>query len=423
METRTESFDGHTLMSAVLEKYDSDPATHSFQIFVPKSAPGKTDSGELVLPSTLALDKCGICYAGNEKEIATHCSHVTELDLTGNSIRDWQEVFRIVEQMPQLKFLNLTSNNLQDSTFPIDYSGRFPKITDLVLNSTFVAWDIIDKVLKLFPKLVELHLSLNNYATVDLPSDCQQNSLTRLFLNENKFREWQEIIKLGQAFHSLENMVMINVNIESIVVDGPHCDVFSKLVALNISKTNLGSWEEIDKLDLFPSLQDVRLWDIPFLEEVSEKERRQFIIARLPKLTRLNGSEVTKAEREDAERAFIRHYINIEEKPKRYSELEAIHGKLDPLVKVNLEPQTLFNIKVKFEDKEEMMMVDSRNTVTEFKKVLQIFTGLPMNKFRLYHMETFHGQYRDTTELRSSNRQLFSFNIRDGDEFHIDRKC
>ena len=96
---------------------------------------------------------------------------------------------------------------------------------------------------------------------------------------------------------------------------------------------------------------------------------------------------------------------------------------MDPLVKVNLEPQTIFNIKVKFEDKEEMMTVDSRNTVTEFKKVLQIFTGLPVSKFRLYHMETFHGQYRDSTELRSSNRQLFSFNIRDGDEFHIDRKC
>lgn len=66
------------------------------------------------------------------------------------------------------------------------------------------------------------------------------------------------------------------------------------------------------------------------------------MIARLPHVEILNGGgRIGSEEREDAERAFIRHYQQRpeEERPARYSELQAKHGKLDPLVKIDLRPE------------------------------------------------------------------------------------
>lgn len=52
------------------------------------------------------------------------------------------------------------------------------------------------------------------------------------------------------------------------------------------------------------------LWDS---NEHTEHERRQFFIARLPNIEMLNGGGAIETdEREDAERAFIRYYM---EKP------------------------------------------------------------------------------------------------------------
>lgn len=50
-------------------------------------------------------------------------------------------------------------------------------------------------------------------------------------------------------------------------------------------------------------------------------ERRQLLVALLPNVRKLNGgAPISNTEREDAERAFIRKYIQEEgEKPERYN--------------------------------------------------------------------------------------------------------
>ena len=53
-------------------------------------------------------------------------------------------------------------------------------------------------------------------------------------------------------------------------------------------------------------------------QALEEKQRRQQIIARLPNIERLNGSPVLEGEREDAERAFIRLYMDQDVKPNRW---------------------------------------------------------------------------------------------------------
>ena len=51
-----------------------------------------TDSDRLNLPSVLVLNSCGITCAGDEREIAAFCAHVSELDLSDNKLQDWHEV-------------------------------------------------------------------------------------------------------------------------------------------------------------------------------------------------------------------------------------------------------------------------------------------------------------------------------------------
>lgn len=60
------------------------------------------------------------------------------------------------------------------------------------------------------------------------------------------------------------------------------------------------------------------LWDKC---DSTEHERRQLLIARLPKISILNGGDVIgSVEREDAERSFIRYYLDKPEsdRPERY---------------------------------------------------------------------------------------------------------
>lgn len=75
--------------------------------------------------------------------------------------------------------------------------------------------------------------------------------------------------------------------------------------------------------------------------------------------------------------------------------------------------------QVTFEDKSEIMDVYLHQTVAEFKKHLQQFTGLPPSQQRLFYNEMFNSQCKDTTELRLPSKTLLSLNINEGDEFIV----
>ncbi|KAK7497115.1 hypothetical protein BaRGS_00011645 [Batillaria attramentaria] len=430
---------GRSFLDAVWDKFHDDMGIDSsIEIYVPKKGPAKiTDSGHLILPRRLNLNDCGItsANAGQPADMTSMCFAVTELDLTQNPISSWEEVFNVIHCMPHLIFLNVTHNPLGSSpACRTDDSaegrrkgedeksvlGRLPDLRQLVLNDTRLAWSCIVDLLKLFPNLEELHLSLNDYTSVDLPPDFTYPSLQRLFFNGNKVYCWSEINKLGNAFPNLQQMFLAETNLCTLDETDWMASNFSCLESLSLTKTQLEGWEEFEKLRLLPSLTDVRLLGIPFLEEIEEKERRQLLVARLPNITRLNGSPVTAEEREDAERAFIRAFMDSDEKPERYHELEEVYGRLDPLVHVSLKPQTHFNVTVNTGDRKEKMVINSNQTVRELKKTLQNIAGLPANKFTLFYLdsETAFGPER----LHFPDKMLYTYNLSDGDEFIIQPK-
>lgn len=106
-------------------------------------------------------------------------------------------------------------------------------------------------------------------------------------------------------------------------------------------------------------------------------------LLRLPSISLLNGSVVTDVEREDAERFFIRYYLDYpeEELPCRYAPFHAhvrsVHacgwrltppfpfrryhclvtkyGKLEPLAEIDLRPRCRARVEVHCEEKVEQV--------------------------------------------------------------------
>lgn len=71
----------------------------------------------------------------------------------------------------------------------------------------------------------------------------------------------------------------------------------------------------------------------------------------------------------------------------RYFELINIHGKLDPLVNVDLRPEKRVKITFTCGSNSEVRQVDVYRTVNELKTKLEGFAGFPASKMRLWYVD------------------------------------
>ncbi|XP_046552821.1 tubulin-specific chaperone cofactor E-like protein [Haliotis rubra] len=409
-----------TLVEAICHKYIDDMEVEvDVHVFVPKRGPAKiSESGDLILPRNLHLTDCDVGLAGDCDELSRMCQGVCELDLMQNKITQWTEVFKVIKEIPNLTFLNLTSNPLSFCEELVDPDLVFPGVKQLVLNHTHIDWGSLVHILQVFPGLTELHLSLNDYTVlINIPDDFSYPSLHKLHFNGNNVTDWSQIKQLGHTFTQLKNLVLTTCELTSLGDKEEIAAAFPHLCVLNINKTCISKWEEIDKLRLFPALTDVRVVGIPLFEGIPDKKRRQLMIARTPNVVYLNGSIVPAQEREDAERAFVRHYMDGDNKPTRYDELEARYGKLDALVNIDMKPPSSCKVTVILDDRQEEMDVCVNQTVKQFKKFLTNFVGQPPAKWVLFYHETElnFGPRR----MVYPNRKLYAYNVSDGDEFII----
>ncbi|KAF7996834.1 hypothetical protein HCN44_002480 [Aphidius gifuensis] len=437
----------------------------SVSIFIPKKSPRHT------VPALLVLQDCNIECAGSDTEkLRNKCKNVEELDLAQNKLSKWNHVFEILQHMPKIKFVNLSFNSLADNI--IIKNNNYLSLKNLVLNGTRVSWLTVQQLVNLLINLEELHLSLNEFKTVDIDyrnNDNINRSLKKLHFTGNPIEHWYEIAKLGYAFPNLESLVLAECPITSLSMknninnnydnnkidiirnnDGKindddddndelfnNCefitaasahDPFNMLRFLNVNGTLLSAWDDVEKIARFPALKSLRMQGCPLFEsprEYTEHERRQLLIARLPNVETLNGGGVISAqEREDAERAFIRYYMDKTEvdRPERYAELVGIHGKLDPLVHVDLTPEKRVKVKFTYGDLVEMRCVDVYKTVFELKTKLESMVKIPANKMRLFYVDQVMKTQYGPEEMLYPSKQLYRYNIRNGDEIIIDSK-
>ncbi|TRY89583.1 hypothetical protein DNTS_018389 [Danionella cerebrum] len=310
--------EGRTFMQAICEKYSPEnfPCRRGpgmGVVVVPSGPQGSPMKDRLNMPSVLVLNGCGISHAGEQGEISAFCAHVVELDLSHNKFQNWHEISKIVSNVPNLEFLNLSSNQLRDAALDSDCAKAFSSIRRLVLNNTQVSWDTVHTFSQEMPELEELFLCLNEYTTVTLAAmPCP--TLRLLHITDNNLHDWSEVRKFGSMFPALDTLIMANNNLNSIQDSGEILRrLFPNLRSINLHNAGLNRWEDIEKLNFLPKLEEVRLQGIPLLRDYTSMERRYLTIAQLPSVTCLNGSVVTDSEREDAERFFIRYHLDHSE--------------------------------------------------------------------------------------------------------------
>uniref|UniRef100_A0A667ZS92 Tubulin folding cofactor E-like a n=1 Tax=Myripristis murdjan TaxID=586833 RepID=A0A667ZS92_9TELE len=418
---------GRTFMEVISEKYS--PENFPYRrgpgmgvVVVPTTiSQGSPMKDRLNLPSVLVLNGCGIIRAGDQAEIAAFCAHVMELDLSHNKLQDWHEISKIVSNIPNLEFLNLSSNPLAGVALEPRYTEAFSRVRRLVLNNTQVSWETVLQLTREMPDLEELFLCLNEYTCVTASNEACP-SLRLLHITDNSLQDWAEVRKFGSMFPSLDTLVMANNNLASIQ-DGKEIlkRLFPNLRSINLHNSGLTRWEDIEKLNFFPKLEEVRLQGIPLLQTYTNTERRSLMIAQLPSVSSLNGSAVTDSEREDAERFFIRYHLDYpeEELPYRYHCLVTKYGKLEPLAEIDLRPRCHAQVEVHCEDKVEQVNIRLDQTVAELKKQLTTVVQLSTNNMRLYYIDKDVCSAFGPEEMKYSTRALHSYSIRDGDEILV----
>lgn len=432
----------------------------------PVCSPRKTQSG-LVMTSVKSLimaDKY-LNQVGDHEELENCCRNVLELDLSKNEFMCWNEIKKVLNALKNLRLLNLSHNPLTNSTnfttrsdrittddnlnenvsnnneesesdpsalhyFRLEWNlenNEFTRLETLILNSCHLDLRIIEFLLGRMPNLKELHLASNNYSHVTFSEQFRKESVRILYLNNNNFSEWCEVLKFGTCFPMLENLVLSDNPLSNFLSNSllTTSSCFQNLEILILNKLNINDWVAIEQLRDFPSLKHVRIQNVPLVNDFNEEEKYYLIVGHLENnILSLNGSKITNADKENCERKYIRHYLDFQEKPDRYYELENRHGKLNKLAVINMEGNKKVTCKIKYREQHILHKVDVRQTVGEFKKQLEKFVGHPSSRFKVFYIdiEACSMAIYGPEELKHMNRCLYSFNIVDGDEFEIDLK-
>jgi hypothetical protein len=409
-----------------------------YEVFVVGGLSPGQSGNHLILPPALSLNRCQVKNAGSEKKIRELCRSVEELDLASNCIIDINEVYKIARSMPNLRFINLSENDLSKCNNIENLENhRIENIKSLVLNNTRIPWFALHTLLDSMPCIDDLHLSLNNYSSVELNSQQMYPNIRHLYISGNpELRNWEDIKKLMRTFPCLEGLTMADCNISTIPEDA--MSYLPNLQSLNITNWPIKSWDCLERLNQMPKLLKLRCQGLDILNQIDCSEvRRHHLIARLPNIQRLNGSDISEDERVFAEKAFLRWYVinEAEEKPQRFYALQSIHGRVDPLAEVDFSPPKHADVKVVYnqsnkevtndengEKHTKLLKIDLNKSVKDFKVQLSSMFGVSPSQMRVYYVDHEMSEILGPEELRFNQKKLYTYNVQDGDEFLIDHK-
>ncbi|GFS11053.1 tubulin-specific chaperone cofactor E-like protein [Elysia marginata] len=201
---------------------------------------------------------------------------------------------------------------------------------------------------------------------------------------------------------------------------------FHQLQMLCLSNASVSHWDHLKACTAFPMLNNVRLKNNPLYSSVNSDDRRKLYIASLPKVTVLNGGEVTATEREKAERFFLRYFMDSPEKPELYATLVTKHGPPVQLVDIDLgagyqEWATLtFKCEGAAHFTRRLHLVEP---VARLRTLVSQVLGLPKWCFMLHHHPCgpSHPECeREIVELRCEALPMSRFDFAEGDEIIVD---
>ncbi|BGP31665.1 hypothetical protein JCM10296v2_003439 [Rhodotorula toruloides] len=291
---------------------------------------------------------------GKEKELrrlGEELKNLEVLNLSFSLLPTLEEADHIAAVLPKLRSLALSSNRFIRITSPTSLLG-FERLTSLQLNNTLMSWSEVRLISPSLPNLVDLQFGFNRLRRLGDAGYADQfenarssllPSLKRLNLESNEMEDWADVVSELNLLSSLEELYLSSNRINSLAFPqlrpkppaatsvSPSPPQLSRLRHLALSENLLDSWAtSVDALaasrdSTFPNLTSLRTSDNPLLrprstpttegtalQPVSTADDRQLlhsrllIIARLPFLTELEGTAISQAERDDAERFWLK---------------------------------------------------------------------------------------------------------------------
>ena len=270
-----------------------------------------------------------------------------------------------------------------------------------------------------------MQICSNNYSTIASDYNFQHSKLKRLYISKNNLTDWQSICRLGCLFSHLQTLIASENPLETFRSDNDRVEqCFPHLRTLSVDQVRISEWNDIIELTNLPCLNALRIHSAPLLKVYQKDERFFLLLGYMKNIIKLNGSDITANERETSERRFIRYYSQRDDKPQRYFELTSKHGHLKPLVDIKIRPAYLIQVQFIYNQTPIEKELDVRQTVQQFKKYLHEFYQIPLARLRVFYVDdvAFNMGVCGPEELKYPQRLLHTYNIHDGDQFHIDLK-
>lgn len=259
---------------------------------------------------------------GDEK-IESICPSIIELDLSRNLFK-FAEVLKIVSpgKLSNLKSLKLNGNHFSESQAYWNdgifvESARWPggsSVVELHIDDVLLNWQHLCNAARPFDRVTIFSASSNYLNTLDCPLPVF--SLKSLTLDHNEFSTLFDLIILRQC-SSLETLRLKGNKISSIDKEPYVLTAFhrfgDKLRYVDLSYNAIASWKFVDDLDYcLPGLTSLRMSHNPLYATSQDSEASgsadegwMLTLARFGKLTGLNFSNITKADRSNAEMFYL----------------------------------------------------------------------------------------------------------------------
>ncbi|CAF1236486.1 unnamed protein product [Rotaria sordida] len=393
-------------------------------VFFVGSSPKQTESGLILNASTVVLTDERISHVGDSRAVAISCSHVELVDISSNAFSDWHEISLLLSSLPHVKTINLSFNPFPSNLHILPVELQWPNLNTLCLNGSHIGLEMIVELLKKTLNLEELQICSNDYTKISSDYGFQHESLKRLYISNNNITDWQSICRLGHLFSHLETLIASDNPLESFRSDDDVNICLPYLHTLSVDKVQVSEWDDIVALTKLPCLNALRIHLTPLLKPYQKDERFFLLLGYMKNIIKLNGSVITANERETSERRFIRYYSQRDDKPQRYFELTEKHGNLKPLVDIKIRAPYLINVRLIYNQITYDKEIDVRQTVQQFKKYLHEIFQIPLTRLRLFYVDDFAFSMGvgGPEELKYPRRVLHTYNIHDGDQFHVDLK-
>ncbi|KAJ3034206.1 hypothetical protein HDV00_005377 [Rhizophlyctis rosea] len=277
-------------------------------------------------------------HGAGEGNIRRACPSITDLDLSRNLFRCLEDVATITRELPSLQSLRIAYMRFAPISTPQAFTEAFTNLKAITLFETFIPWHDITLLGPYLPLLSELHYGFNNFSTFNIPHTIPSTtfkSLTLLNLEHNALTSWKEIENVA-LLPNLEHLFLQYNAIPSITPPSTP-NAFAKLRSLNLNNNQLMDWTSVHALNSFPSLKDLRLKFNPVLATVPPKDLHYVLVARVGRVTSLNGSVVGGRDRVDAELFYLGLVAGVRG-TLSVAEFASEHPRWDELVKLHGEP-------------------------------------------------------------------------------------